>query len=104
MTSEFRIEQSQEYTGDDWWQWSVWVEGKDEDLNGIEFVEWTLHPTFPDPIRRSTDRNEKFRLDTGGWGTFPIRAKLHMKDGSDLKLSHSLELYYPGPDKRMPTG
>ena len=99
MTSEFRIDQWQEYAGDDWWKWAVWIEGSDEDLDQVEYVEWTLHPTFPDPIRRIKNRRVKFRLDTGGWGTFQIRARLRMKDGKDVKLSHDLELLYP--DQRL---
>ena len=95
MSAEFEIQQSEDYQGDNWWKWSVWLEGSDDDLNGVEYVEWTLHPTFPDPIRRQVNRSEKFRLDTGGWGTFPIRALIQMKDGTSLRLMHRLKLYYP---------
>jgi transcription initiation factor IIF auxiliary subunit len=96
MSTEFEIFQSENYQGDDWWKWSVWVEGKDEDLDRIDYVEWTLHPTFPDPIRQSRDRGQKFRLETGGWGTFQIRARVQLKDGSNVRLSHYLRLHYPG--------
>src|SRR6266404_2195546 len=95
MSTDLEIHQSYEYQGDDWWQWQVWLEGSDEDLDRVDFVEWTLHPTFPDPIRKSSDRLEKFRLRTGGWGTFPIRALVHMKDGTSRRFSHHLKLYYP---------
>jgi hypothetical protein len=95
MSTEFRIQQSEDYQGNDWWKWAVWIEGSPPDLNQIVNVEWTLHPTFPNPIRKSSNRATKFMLETGGWGTFQIRARLQMKDGSIRRLSHYLQLYYP---------
>ena len=95
MPGEFMIEQSEVYAGEDWWKWSVWIEGQDEALNRIEFAEWTLHPTFPNPVRRISDRATKFRLDTGGWGVFPIFVRLQLKDGQQIKLRHQLQLHYP---------
>ena len=35
---------------DDWWDWEIHLEGSEEELNGIEYVEYTLHETFPNPI------------------------------------------------------
>ncbi|MCW5966668.1 MAG: hypothetical protein KIT83_21700, partial [Bryobacterales bacterium] len=71
------------------------IEGENEALDRVELVEWTLHPTFPNPIRKSTDRANKYILETGGWGTFPIRARAMLKDGSEIRLRHELELHYP---------
>ncbi|MGH9930781.1 MAG: pYEATS domain-containing protein [Pyrinomonadaceae bacterium] len=95
MSTELEIQQWEEYKGDDWWKWAVWVEGSDEALDRIDYVEWTLHPTFPDPIRKVRNRSEKFRIETGGWGVFPIRARVQTKDGNALKLKHYLKLHYP---------
>ena len=96
MSTEFEILQSEDYQGDDWWKWAVWVEGSDKALDRIDYVEWTLHPTFPDPIRKIRDRAHKFILETSGWGTFQIRARVQMKDGSAVRLSHYLKLHRPG--------
>lgn len=100
--NDLSIQQSEQYEGDDWWNWSVWLTGPDETLDQIDFVEWTLHPSFPNPVRRVKDRSSNFRLETGGWGTFPIHARIRMKGastdsgtGSDLKLRHELALHYP---------
>lgn len=90
-----QIAQSEQFAGDDWWNWSVWIEGSPEELDEIEWVEWCLHPTFPDPIRRVTDRSSGFRLDTGGWGVFAMTAIVHRKDGSAEHLRHHLQLHYP---------
>lgn len=89
------IQQSESYVADDWWNWSVWIEGAPEELDGVSRVEWQLHPTFPNPIRVITDRTTNFRLDTAGWGVFPIHAAIHFSDGRMEKLRHYLELHYP---------
>jgi transcription initiation factor IIF auxiliary subunit len=89
------IRQSQSYVGNDWWNWSVWIEGADEELDAVSYVEWRLHPTFPEPVRTVNLRQSKFRLDTGGWGTFMIHAVVYMKSGDSQRLRHQLELHYP---------
>jgi transcription initiation factor IIF auxiliary subunit len=95
MSDEFEIQQWEEYQGDNWWKWAVWIEGSDEALDRIDYVEWTLHPTFPDPIRKVRNRSEKFRIETGGWGVFQIRARVQTKDGSSQKFKHALSLHFP---------
>lgn len=94
MTTGFEIQQWENYEGDDWWKWAVWIEGGDDALDQIDYVEWVLHPTFPDPIRKSRDRAKKFRLETGGWGVFLIHARLKMKNGETIPLRHHLSLHY----------
>ena len=89
------IQQTEKYAGDDWWDWSVWIESSDAELDNVSHVEWRLHPTFPDPVRKVSDRQSKFRLDTGGWGTFVVHAVVYMKTGSVERLRHQLQLVYP---------
>ena len=96
-----QIAQEQRYTGEDWWNWSVWLDASPGEIDEVEKVVWRLHPTFRQPIREHTNREENFRLDTAGWGTFRIRADVHMKDGRTSKLFHDLELYYDD-DKPAP--
>ena len=95
MSTELKIQQWEKYEGDDWWKWAVWVEGSDEALDQIDYVEWTLHPTFPNPIRKTHNRSEKFRIETGGWGVFTIGARVQTKDNSSIRLRHELCLHYP---------
>lgn len=95
MSTELKIQQWQEFDGDNWWKWAVWVEGSDQELDKIDYVEWILHPTFKDPIRKVRNRTENFRLQTGGWGVFPIVARLHKKDGTTGNLQHRLRLFLP---------
>lgn len=90
-----KIAQDFDYKGEDWWEWWVWIEGADAELDAISQVIYTLHPTFPNPVRTIRDRRSKFRLSTGGWGTFRIRAKVVLKSGSPIELQHELVLAYP---------
>jgi pYEATS domain-containing protein involved in immunity len=99
MSSKLTIQQSEEYKGNDWWKWAVWLEGSKTALDQIEYVEWTLHPTFRNPIRKTSDRSRKFRIETGGWGMFPIHARVQAKDGSSVILRHNLRLHYPARKK-----
>lgn len=89
------IAQSSEYDGDDYWRWSVWLDGPAAELDEVDHVVYTLHPTFPSPVRTETDRATSFRLTTAGWGTFTVYAKIVGKDGREQHLEHELELYYP---------
>jgi transcription initiation factor IIF auxiliary subunit len=94
--AQLRLQQSAEYEGDDAWSWAVWIEGPEQELDRIDYVEYTLHPTFPKPVRRIGDRSTRFKLETGGWGTFTIYATVMHKDGSTgPRLEHELELSYP---------
>ena len=86
------LKQHAAYKGNNWWEWSVWVEGEKEDLKRIEFVEYTLHPTFPDPVRRVINIGSKFRLNASGWGGFTIRALVVTKSGEKKTLRHNLQL------------
>jgi TIR domain/YEATS family len=90
-----RVEQEATYQGKDHWKWAVWVEGPDRELDAIESVEWTLHPTFKNPVRRVWDRSTKFRIEASGWGEFEINAHAFMKDGAKHHLRHRLHLEYP---------
>jgi transcription initiation factor IIF auxiliary subunit len=92
------LEQDFEYKGKDWWEWSVWVDGSERELDQIEYVEYTLHSTFPKPVQKIYDRRSRFRLNASGWGVFTIYAKIVHKDGTTTLREHFLELAYPEGD------
>lgn len=98
----FRIAQDYEYQGGDYWKWSVWIEASDEELAQIESVEYTLHPTFPDPVRVVEDRSSKFRLETAGWGVFRLYALVRLEGGSEAQLEHDLVLRKDRPEPEPP--
>jgi transcription initiation factor IIF auxiliary subunit len=89
------IQQSQKYVADNWWNWSVWIDGTSDEIASITSVEWRLHPSFANPVRRVTDKATNFRLDTAGWGTFLIHASVQLQGGPTTKLQHYLQLSRP---------
>jgi len=91
----YKIEQDFEYVGDDWWKWWIWIEGENNELDNIDHVVYTLHPTFPNPVRTVNDRNTKFKFKASGWGIFTFYAKLFLKNKTEITLSHDLYLEYP---------
>src|SRR5207302_745068 len=96
------VKQSCEYKGQDWWEWSVWIEASDKVLDEIDYVEYKLHATFPDPVRRATNRDEKFLIESAGWGEFMIGVEISTKKGERLKRQHWLTLDYPAtPSKNL---
>jgi transcription initiation factor IIF auxiliary subunit len=95
VKTDYKIEQGFKYQGEDWWKWWVWIEAEPGLLDKIDYVLYTLHFSFNDPVRKMYNRNAKFRLDTEGWGVFTIYARLYMKDGTEIPLEHELVLEYP---------
>ncbi len=91
--------------GDRRWDWSVWIDGPDAELDQVESVEWVLHPTFPRPVVPVTQRQTKFRLNQNGWGEFEINANVKAKDGRQQHLTHQLRLAESGglPPQPAPT-
>jgi hypothetical protein len=90
-----RIKQSDSYQGNDWWEWAIWIDCTPDELGKIEFVTYTLHPSFHPPVRRVTDKSAFFRLEESGWGTFPIVADVRFTNGSSRTLQDTLKLHYP---------
>jgi transcription initiation factor IIF auxiliary subunit len=77
---------------DDWYEWCIFVDSPAPVVNEIEFVEYRLHPTFPDPIREIRDFSHRFVLMSSGWGTFTVHARVRFKDGSITTYKHHLDL------------
>lgn len=94
-----RIKQEAIYTASDWWKWSLWLDGSAKELDQVDYVVYTLHPTFPSPVRRITDRENNFRLDSAGWGEFEVFLDIFYKDGQIRKRKHWLRLRYPEPKR-----
>lgn len=101
VNDKYRIAQDFNYEGDDWWSWWIWIEGSKTDLDEIAQVIYTLHSTFHNPVRKVIDRNSKFKLETEGWGTFTIYARIILKNKKEVPLEHELYLKYPDGTKNV---
>jgi transcription initiation factor IIF auxiliary subunit len=87
----------------DWWNWSAFINATPPDsLDDIEYVEYHLHPTFRNPVRRVFTKEDGFALKTGGWGVFELKAKVVFKDAkkSPEILTHYLNFEGSVPQKR----
>jgi len=89
---DLTINQRSTQQGSGWWAWEVWIDGPDSLLDQVEAVVYTLHPTFPNPRQRVTDRGSRFALRSGGWGEFMIYGEVNMRDGETVSLRHYLRL------------
>ena len=93
------------YVGERRWEWTVFLQAAPQVLDGVRCVEYTLHPTFPDPVRRQCalgDPRFPFGLTTNGWGTFEISIKVVFKDGRERSLKHMLAFGVPAVDSPLP--
>jgi len=87
-----KIAQDSKQTRPEYWRWSATIEGTEQELDAVQQVTWLLHPTFVNPVRTSTSRATKFRLETAGWGEFQLKAKVKLKTGKVHNLSHWVKL------------
>jgi transcription initiation factor IIF auxiliary subunit len=70
----------------------LYIDAKQEVLEEIDEVLYTLHPTFPEPVRRHRNVETCFALQSDAWGTFPSTCEVHWKDGRVDLLGYQLDL------------
>lgn len=78
-----------------WWEWTIFVKGEPETVEQIKCVEYTLHETFPNPVREVCERGNgehPFPLTANGWGAFEIKVRIFLKNGRIQNLKHQLKL------------
>jgi hypothetical protein len=96
LAADFQIGNSSSYSGNKRWDWTVYLTAPRQVLDRIKCVEYTLHPTFPDPIQvvceRGSDDNRAFPLSMNGWGEFEIGAKVTFSNGTSQTARHYLKL------------
>jgi YEATS family/TIR domain len=85
------VKQETRDKGNGWWSWSVWLDGSKSELDRIDYVIYTLHPTFRVPVRTVRTRANGFRLDSSGWGEFNIKLDLMYKNGKSATRFHHLK-------------
>ncbi len=95
------IENTSERVADDhgssnstaWFLWTISI--KSIPANFMEYIDsviYYLHPTFPQNVIKSEDRESNFLLVSRGWGEFNIRVEIILKDKRRATLSHWLSL------------
>ncbi len=63
----------------------------DGNLDGIDFVNYELHPSFKVPIRTSDGRKDRFAVTFWTYGEFDITANLFYKNKEKKQLTFQLE-------------
>lgn len=79
--------------GDNLWNWTVFIQAPVDVLAQVQCVEYTLHSTFQNPVKKVCKRGSNehaFALNASGWGTFPIKIRVLLKDGRNQFLAHIL--------------
>jgi transcription initiation factor IIF auxiliary subunit len=76
-----------------YWSWTVFIKAPNDVLDQVKCVEYTLHPTFPNPVQEVCNRGTgpAFALSARGWGTFQIRIRVLLKNGGVQELTHYLK-------------
>lgn len=80
--------------GTDWWDWTAYIEAASPELlDQVDYVEYHLHSSFRDPVKRIRVKQGGFPFSTKGWGTFELKAKIVFKDKNETPviLRHYLE-------------
>lgn len=88
MTSELEVLIEEIETG--LWNWFVWVESDPSEV--IEEVVYTLDSSFFNPVRRTRERESKFKIKDIASGPFTVFARIRFASGTELKLEKRLHL------------
>ena len=84
---------------ENWYSWTVSIQGTDQELSQIKYVTYLLHESFPSSEIVGTDAKNNFARTLAGWGEFLLRAEAVMKSGEiksaelwlDLGFEHTKE-------------
>ncbi len=80
----------------DFHDWCVFVDEPQAILDQIESVEYTLDPSFPEPVRTISDRNHCFALHSSGFGGFTIKIEVLFTNG--LRINTTFRLVLKGDE------
>ena len=77
---------------DDWYSWTVSIQGTAQELSQIKHVTYLLHETFPNRRIVSTKASNNFARKLHGWGEFLLRAEAVMENGETKHAELWLDL------------
>ena len=73
----------------------VFIEAPHATLDSVDFVKYTLHPTFKDRYRVSFNRSKNFEIKLWSYGYFDVQASIVMKNGATAEASGYVEWRVP---------
>lgn len=89
-----RIDNTSKYASGRY-SWTVFVVADESTLSNIAYVEYTLHPSFPNPVQSIYDRGARcpFGLTSTSWGEFEVKVKIVFKKNTEpIYLKYWLNL------------
>ena len=91
------VDNTAKYLGEGRYSWTVFLKG---DTNQIASVQYTLHPTFREPV--VSGKGSTFAYTAVGLGEFNIVARIYFKDKNKQPLitNHWLHLFSSGHAKK----
>jgi hypothetical protein len=93
-TSRFIPDEEREAGDQSTHKWMVYVRGVSEEPSVYHFISsvtFFLHPSYK-PNDLVTIINPPFHLTRRGWGEFPVRVQLHLRDGKKVDVIHNLKV------------
>lgn len=92
---DIRAGNTAKYVGDGHYDWTVYIDADPDILNNIKYVQYTLHPTFKNPVRKVKKRggDYPFALSMNGWDEFTIGVKVVFRDGTSTSFDYELKLF-----------
>jgi hypothetical protein len=78
--------------GRNYYEWRVFVDEPPQVLNQIAEVQYLLHPTFPNPLLVRSNPEDRFALESSGWGQFTIQITIRFKNHSTATTRYYLDL------------
>ena len=84
----------------EWYDWCIFASGDEAALSQVKTVEYTLHPSFPDPVRISSDCDNRFAVMSNGWGGFVVDIRVTLKNAREEYAKHLLRLDAGWPIKK----
>jgi transcription initiation factor IIF auxiliary subunit len=93
------VKNTSSFIGKGRWQWTLYVDAKQDVLEKIKCVEYTLHATFPNPIQvvceSGPNAAQAFPLPGDAWGEFDVRIKVTFTDRPTQSYVYRLRLAPP---------
>jgi len=93
------VKNTSSFIGKGRWQWTLYVDAKQDVLEKIKCVEYTLHSTYSNPIQvvceRGSNPAQSFALPGDGWGEFDVGVKVTFADRPPQSYVHRLTLAQP---------
>lgn len=88
------------YIGHNRWEWTIYLQGREQELNRIQQVQYRLHRTFRPsviPVKRNHDPappydpKHPFGLTRKGWGIFEVLITVSFDDSPPRQFRHMLD-------------